>query len=278
MDAKIKKRCAYCDVASRLTKEHVFPDCFGRQSPDYSSRFSQPAGKLIHTDHVVKDVCAECNNKRLSPLDTYLCTLYRYTHSGFPSPGETVRFAYDPDLLLRSLLKICYNAARASKAQDVPILAGFRRWLIDPAADHPQPPQLHLQLIAPYREWRQTERGRILQEVKPKFARVGPMSLAGADFVGIHGRFVQINSYFFCLLFPGPSADRAARRRAGKALISAKPNTVIIPPSSGEVEVRVSHEDTFSVISHHLSANWKAYAPSFDPKDMSAWEDVQPIP
>jgi hypothetical protein len=69
--------------------------------------------KAILGDLKVRDVCTSCNNGPLSRLGTYLCQLNDKYFSKIIRPGDRVRFEFDSDQLLRMLLKIRYNVARA---------------------------------------------------------------------------------------------------------------------------------------------------------------------
>ena len=63
--------CAYCGKEAKGTKEHVissgilglFPECFATIDGERS---------IVHQgDPMVKDVCADCNNNRISYIDSY---------------------------------------------------------------------------------------------------------------------------------------------------------------------------------------------------------------
>ena len=138
--------CAYCGRERDLTREHVWPRCVHDRLPTYD--------QVVVTDRptftsagglTVRDVCAECNNARLSPLDAYWCGLYDRHFSRYLRPGNRVRFEYDSGLLSRSLLKLLYNGDRAS--------GGGHRTRLQPYAgyvlgDAPRPPNLHVFLSA----------------------------------------------------------------------------------------------------------------------------------
>jgi hypothetical protein len=115
MGAKKARSCAYCGRISALTNEHVFPECF-RKTFEAISIAKTPSGdRAIYSALEIHDVCARCNNGPLSKLDTYLCTLNDNYFSNIVHPGDCVRFEYDFDLLLKMLLKIGFNVARARK-------------------------------------------------------------------------------------------------------------------------------------------------------------------
>lgn len=128
--------CAYCDKQSQATREHVIPDWYNR-TPGEGSLFSARAPFAhVSGDLVVKDVCSNCNNVILSALDGYGKELYeRY----FTSPvyaGEEVLFLYDGDKLIRWLLKLSYNSARAQNA-DIRVLREYRTMMLglEPISD-----------------------------------------------------------------------------------------------------------------------------------------------
>jgi hypothetical protein len=108
--------CAYCGSHSNpLTREHLFPKgidslllegdershFFLTRSPDY----------FVEGEPTVRDVCRVCSNGVLSELDAYALGLLRQCNR-YLSEGETIVLHYDYDLLLRWLLKMCFNSAR----------------------------------------------------------------------------------------------------------------------------------------------------------------------
>jgi hypothetical protein len=110
-----KRKCAYCGENSALTNEHVFPECFRKTFDAISFAKTQSGDKAVFSALEIGDVCSLCNNARLSPLDTYLCSLNDKYFVNLVHSGDRVRFQYDYDLLLRMLPKIGYNVARASQ-------------------------------------------------------------------------------------------------------------------------------------------------------------------
>jgi len=65
-------------------------------------------------DPVIGDVCDKCNNGILSQLDAHFVTSFKNQMLTPLKPGDEITFEYEYDLLLRELLKISYNSARAS--------------------------------------------------------------------------------------------------------------------------------------------------------------------
>ncbi|MCD6076076.1 MAG: hypothetical protein K0R89_14 [Ramlibacter sp.] len=114
--------CSYCGEAGRATREHVVPAFLLAHQKSIGARpegWNDAARKVVQGDAVIRDVCAECNNGTLSRLDEYGKTLL--TSAGVLTSNfvrRRVEFSYDYDLLLRWVLKIVYNSARASHSAD----------------------------------------------------------------------------------------------------------------------------------------------------------------
>src|SRR5579863_8666678 len=113
------RTCAYCGAGTELTKEHVFPDCFQKTFEPITPTKTPAGEKAILSALEIQDVCARCNNERLSPLDTYFCDLNDLYFSNIVRPGDRIQFQFDWNLLLRTFLKIAYNVARARKEPTV---------------------------------------------------------------------------------------------------------------------------------------------------------------
>ena len=110
-----RRSCAFCGKETTLTKEHVFPDCFQKTFEPITPTTTPAGEKAILGALEVRDVCASCNSGPLSWLDTYFCKLNDLYFSKIVGPGDRIDFRYDFDVLLRALLKIGYNVARARK-------------------------------------------------------------------------------------------------------------------------------------------------------------------
>lgn len=109
------RTCAFCGVGKELTNEHVFPDCLQKTFEPITPTTTPAGEKAILSALEIHDVCALCYNGPLSQLDTHFCELNDLYFSKILKPGNRIRFQYDFDLLLRILLKISYNVARARK-------------------------------------------------------------------------------------------------------------------------------------------------------------------
>jgi hypothetical protein len=116
--------CVYCGQDGVLTREHVVPsflyDYVDREALGGLTGWNEATKSRVGGEHKVKDVCANCNNIVLSTLDAYGKEFLSTNGLLAPLYVEKLRVRYDYDLLLRWLLKIQFNAARASKFTSPP--------------------------------------------------------------------------------------------------------------------------------------------------------------
>ena len=123
--------CAYCESPGPFTREHIWPSTLIRKF-DQLRTYNSKTNRFYIGDPVVKDVCAGCNNGRLSQLDMYLDGLYDLCFSSIVRSGEDARLDYDYDLLLRALLKISYNSARSSNnLKSKALLSKFAKFILN---------------------------------------------------------------------------------------------------------------------------------------------------
>src|ERR1700741_623988 len=88
------RKCAYCNSAGPLTREHVWPSCIIDRLPTYKARFTG-RGKAIRGDVTVADVCRTCNHGPLSKLDAYICELFDRYFIHLCERGASIDFEYD---------------------------------------------------------------------------------------------------------------------------------------------------------------------------------------
>jgi len=253
--------CAYCDKSCQQTREHVIPRWYN-DTPGDGETFSARA-PLTHVqgDLIVKDVCRSCNSGPLASLDGYGKELYdRY----FAAPiyaDEAVSLDYDGDRLLRWLLKVSYNSARAQNA-DVRVLREYRKVML---GETPFPDRircwLHL-VTATYfdpklqtaRPARRSEQGRSNVE-EPLWFRIGQFRLPPYPAPFLVQRTVLINSFAFTLLiarmdseWPNPDFDQWI-----KVFASAYPEAKPILPGTGKLTTTAGGEHVASSMYYWLS-------------------------
>lgn len=110
-----KMICAYCGKEAKGTKEHIissgilglFPECFATIDGERN---------VVHQgDPMVKDVCADCNNNRISYIDSYAINIVEKYFLKKYSKDESLAFEYDYALIQKMCLKYAFNDLRSRK-------------------------------------------------------------------------------------------------------------------------------------------------------------------
>lgn len=107
--------CAYCGKEKSSTKEHIISSGIMDLFPECYLTFDSIRKKQYKSDPIVKDVCADCNNNKLSYIDSYakdFISKYfvdKYRHDSM------FEIEYDYTLVQKMLLKFTYNDSRAQK-------------------------------------------------------------------------------------------------------------------------------------------------------------------
>ena len=63
--------CAYCGKEAKGTKEHIISCAILDLFPECYITFDDARDKIHLGDPMVKDVCAGCNNNKISYIDSY---------------------------------------------------------------------------------------------------------------------------------------------------------------------------------------------------------------
>lgn len=107
--------CAYCGKEAKGTKEHIissgilglFPECFATIDGERS---------IVHQgDPMVKDVCADCNNNRISYIDSYVKEFIEKYFLVKYKKDDTLSVEYDYTMIQKMCLKFAFNDLRARK-------------------------------------------------------------------------------------------------------------------------------------------------------------------
>lgn len=105
--------CAYCGKEAKGTKEHIissgilglFPECFATIDGERS---------IVHQgDPMVKDVCADCNNNRISYIDSYAKEFIEKYFLVKHKKDDTLSVEYDYTMIQKMCLKFAFNDLRA---------------------------------------------------------------------------------------------------------------------------------------------------------------------
>lgn len=194
----MSKLCAFCDLPRRLTREHIWPNGFLKRN-SYGLRYSSRAGRAHGGDLIVRDVCEVCNNGPLSNLDAYACKLHDTNFGAFPEHGEAVQFQFEYSKLMRWLIKVAFNSARAQGHQDAELLRRYRAAILAEGDNCPIYVNAFLAIVGPGKL--DFPGGRSSEKIYPKAARSGPVIVPTVNgYQHVSSRMVMINAYFFTLI------------------------------------------------------------------------------
>jgi hypothetical protein len=191
-------KCAYCGNARLLTREHVWPRGFLVRGK-YAIKYSRKADKTFRGDLVVRDVCSVCNSGPLSNLDSYACSLFDRYFSKEVEFFQTIQFDYEYGMLLRWLIKVSYNAARATNPHDSRLLSLYTPAILCESECSPIYANVFLATVGP--ETVLDKNGDVVRKIYPVMTRSGPILFP--DLIlpdGILVRAVYINAFAFTLL------------------------------------------------------------------------------
>jgi hypothetical protein len=208
-----KKVCAYCKKEKKLTKEHIWPASIVRKLND-RARYSSTFKKLVTSDLVIKDVCADCNGGPLSIIDAYGLKLFDKYFEKDIDIKQTIKFEYDFKLLSRWLLKLSFNSARASKS-DYLRLEKYAPMLIDLELELPNDFSITLDIVEP----------TIINSkktFKPNTNRICSIQFPKdiGDWCTV--RLVTINSFYFWILIQDVPDNEVNIEHAEKVLSQIK--------------------------------------------------------
>lgn len=244
----MKKLCAYCDSAKKLTKEHIWPKCLINRLPKYDAKYLQSIDKVIGGELTIKDVCEECNNGSLAQLDDYICELYDRHFNDFVDVGQSISIKYDYNKLLRWLLKISYNSSRTT-GQDESILRYYKDFILN-GGENPENVSIMCELIPPTIEPNNIK-------IFPESVRCGKAKY-GSEVDWVTLRMVSINSFYFYLILSKKTIDEIPKEEYIPFIMNFPGK--FIDMNSTEIELKLSKKnDTYSIHHEHLISKEKQY-------------------
>ncbi len=108
-------KCAYCGNEAPATKEHIISSAILDLFPECYLTVDEKR-KVIHaSDPMVKDVCADCNNNRISYIDNYAKQLVQKYFLQKYEEDTALEFHYDYAMVQKMLLKYAFNDLRSRK-------------------------------------------------------------------------------------------------------------------------------------------------------------------
>jgi len=209
---------------------------------------------------VVNDVCAECNSRRLSDLDEYLCRLYDSHLRHLQDFDSVVSFEFDGDLLTRMLLKIAYNSARLGGSDSAPLRA-VRKYII---GVEPRPARIatFLEVVSPSLVDDPSMPGG-KRKVMPEMYRSAVTGFLANGAESIQTRMIAVNSYYFHLMLPAPELQVEKFEQLAEEFSRRIGGVVRLAPQGGRIELRSSTQDGLRSIVPMLSANREQYESYF---------------
>ncbi|MDO8826102.1 hypothetical protein [Methylophaga sp.] len=138
--------CAYCDNECSPSREHIIPSFLYsyQRTSGGNIGWNESAKKIVGGEAKIRDVCRQCNNGILSELDGYgknFLTDAGVFVDNFLLKNKVVQ--YDHCLLLRWLMKLSFNSARAAKNQ-AHILECYRGFILGGEGDRGAPKNIFL--------------------------------------------------------------------------------------------------------------------------------------
>jgi len=239
----LKRKCAYCNSPENLTREHIFPGSIIRRYDEEMLSLNDKSDKTFKSDLVIKDVCKLCNNGILSELDSKFYDIYdKYMHSAV-LPGESADLLYDYNSLLRILLKISFNSARASadgiKAvntlkKHVPYILGKRT--VAPNV------MLRLQIVTSARRLNPTT-NEVIGMFEARLLRNCKVTYDGPQKSNFNVRLIAFNSFWFYIILPTKQVNKTKKR----AFLEGFKNWVVqpgVPISPNKTYIKIPAEQT----------------------------------
>mgnify|MGYP005990257315 CR=1 FL=1 len=194
--------CAFCRDQKNLSREHIFPNGVIRKFEYDMLSYTDKSDKMFKADLVVKDVCESCNNGTLSKLDSSFVQLYEDFIRTPLLPGSNAEFNFDYNLLLRELLKISFNSARAS-ADGFKAVKALKKYVpyilgkVHEASDV----MLRLQIVTSSKKLN-TKTNKFEGMMEAELLRSCKIDYKGPQHSSFIIRLVALNSFWFYLIVP----------------------------------------------------------------------------
>lgn len=107
--------CAYCGQEAKGTKEHIISSGILDLFPECYFTVDEAREKIYQSDPTVSDVCADCNNNKLSYIDSYAKDfISKYFISSYKD-NDKVKIEFNYCMIQKMLLKYAYNDLRSHK-------------------------------------------------------------------------------------------------------------------------------------------------------------------
>ncbi len=108
-------KCAYCGKEAKGTKEHIISCAILDLFPECYITFDTARDKIYLSDPMIKDVCAECNNNKISYIDSYAKDFIGKFFTKKYGENDSVEIEYNYVMIQKMLLKYAFNDMRSHK-------------------------------------------------------------------------------------------------------------------------------------------------------------------
>lgn len=108
-------KCAYCGEETKGTKEHIVSCAILDLFPECNITFDNYRNKTHLADPMIKDVCADCNNNKISYIDSYAKKLISKYFLNKYSEVDNIEIEFDYTKVQKMLLKYAFNDMRSRK-------------------------------------------------------------------------------------------------------------------------------------------------------------------
>jgi len=124
-------KCAYCGKEAVMTKEHIVSHSVLELFPECDLTFDMNRKTQYKSEPMVKDVCSDCNNNRITYIDSYAKEfIEKYFMEDYEADCK-VHIQYTYIKLLKVLLKYSFNDARAHKVNVEYFDDGIKNFLLN---------------------------------------------------------------------------------------------------------------------------------------------------
>lgn len=207
-----KRRCAFCREQKKLSREHVFPNGVIQKMDEDILSVNDKVDKVFKSDLVVKDVCEACNNGVLSDVDRRFVKIFENNMLHPLQPGDNAEFEFDYNDLLRGLLKISYNSARASVdgSKAVAALKKYVPYVLGKAESAPEV-TLRLQIVTSSNVFN-CKTNKVEGTMDAELLRSCKVSYNGPHHSKFLIRLLAFNSFWFYLFIPLKPVSASKRK------------------------------------------------------------------
>lgn len=130
-------KCAYCGDEGQGTKEHIISHSVLELFPECDLTYDDMRNTVYKAEPMIKDVCAECNNKRLSYIDSYAKSFIQKYFVRSYNEEVVVEIEYDYAMIQKMLLKYAFNDMRSRKQDCSFFDKDIRHFLLDASNNLP---------------------------------------------------------------------------------------------------------------------------------------------